>query len=148
LGEFLLFVFLSVGSVVVVAQVLREIPRFGKLPNSLLLAASHTLIVLLFLLAAPAYISWVRDNPPGGDLYGLYLIVPGFPIDLIATHLFGEAVFEWLLNFMEPFSASVICLILGPGLFGLVVGGLQWYVVGVCWDRWIGKRLSESPRST
>lgn len=48
--------------------------------------------------------------------------------------------FPWLLGYMEPFPASVLTIIVGPGLVGLLAGGAQWYAVGAVWD-WLGRRL-------
>jgi hypothetical protein len=121
--------------VVLLALGLHLIPRYRNRSSGALLAASHTLIVLLFLLLAPLCIA-AEWGSPYGDIYGPYLLVPGIHIYHPAGLLFGEVVFPWLLGYMKSFPASVICVVVGPGLIALFVGGLQWYILGAIWDRW------------
>jgi hypothetical protein len=37
-----------------------------------------------------------------------------------------------------------MCVIVGPGLVGVAAGGLQWWVVGMAWDRLVGCDPAES----
>jgi hypothetical protein len=96
------------------------------------------------MLGAPLY-SAANDGSPYGDVYVPYLLVPGIHIYYPAHLLFGQVVFGWLLGSMRPFPASVLCVIIGPGLVGLLTGGLQWFVVGACWDRLAGGRGTNRP---
>jgi hypothetical protein len=127
------------GIVVLVARVLRLAPGVRSWRTGAVLAAAHTAVLLALMLAAPLYIA-AFDDSPYGDVYGPYLLAPGIHIYYPARLLFGPPVFGWLLGFMQPFPASVLCVIIGPGLVGLLAGGLQWFVVGACWDRLAGGR--------
>jgi hypothetical protein len=81
-------------------------------------------------------------------VYVPYLLVPGIHIYQPANALFGRAVFPWLLGRMESFPASVISVVVGPGLVGLFVGGVQWYLLGAAWERLAGKRTKTRPCAT
>jgi hypothetical protein len=78
-----------------VALLLQRFSRFGGLSTSRLLLVSHTLIVLLFLLASPLLHA---SDPMYDDVYGPYLFVPGVHIYHPASVLFGRTVFPWLLG--------------------------------------------------
>lgn len=83
--------------VVGLAQLLRNLPRLGRLRAGTLLASSHTLIVCVFLAVSPWYITAERAvDSPYGDVYLPYLLVPGVHIYQPASMLFGQAMFPWL----------------------------------------------------
>ena len=71
-----------------------------------------------------------------------YLLVPGAHIHHPASMWFGQVVFLRLLAHMESFPASVLCVVIGPGLVGLVAGGTQWYIIGAVWERLAGERAA------
>ena len=124
--------------VVVLAQFLRLSPRLARLPTGPLLAISHTLVVCGWLALCPLYIAAERAaDSPYGDVFVPYLLVPGAHISHAASAWFGRVPFPWLLGHMESFPASVICVVVGPGLVGLLSGGVQWYLLGAAWD-WLG----------
>lgn len=52
--------------------------------------------------------------------------------------------FPWLLEHMGSVPASILCVVVGPGLAGLLLGGLQWYILGVVWDRLFGSHAKPS----
>jgi hypothetical protein len=134
----LLIMIAGVGATLVVgfSQLLRLFPRLAVLPTGLLLAASHTLVICMWLALSPLYIAAVWGSPYG-DVFVPYLLVPGVHV---YWQWFAPKVFPWLLGRMESFHASGICVILLPGMVGLLVGGLQWYLLGAAWDR-LRKRL-------
>lgn len=138
----------SVGAMLVVglAQLLRLSRRLARVSTGLLLAASHTIIVCGWLALAPLYIAAERAaDSPYGDVFGPYLLVPGAHIYHPANVWFGQVAFPCLLGRMESFPASVICVVVGPGLVGLLVGGIQWYLLGAGWDRLVGRRAEAEP---
>ena len=108
--------------------------RTARWGTGLRLAAAHSLVIFGFLVVAPIYIYLTWDSPYG-DVYGPYLLVPGIHIYYPVNLLFGGPVFHWLLGHTESFPASVLCVIVGPGLGALVIGGVQWWLVGTLWDR-------------
>jgi hypothetical protein len=136
MGVFLLVIGLGAIIVVGVAHLLRQSSRLSRLSTGRLLLISHTLIVLFFLLVAPLMSA---SEPQYSDVYLPYLLVPGIHIYHPSNLLFGRVVFPRLLESMESYPASVLCIEIGPGLVGLLVGGLQWYILGFCWDRLAGK---------
>jgi hypothetical protein len=134
--------------VVVLAQFLRLSPRLARLPTGPLLAISHTLIVCGWLVLCPLYIAAERAaDSPYGDVFVPYLLVPGAHIYRPASEWFGRVAFPWLVGRMESFPASVICVVVGPWLVGLLVGGVQWYLLGAVWDRLVGRRGQKNGHS-
>jgi len=140
LAFLLVIAFFGAFLVVGLAQLIRQSPRFARLPTGLLLALSHTLIMCGWLALSPLYIAAERAiDSPYGDVFVPYLLVPGFHIYNPASVWFGRVAFPWLLGHMESFPASVICVVIGPGVVGAVAGGLQWYIVGVGWERLLSR---------
>lgn len=139
-----------VGAVMVIslAQLLRRSPRLARRPTGLLLAVSHTLIMCGWLVYSPFYIAAeLAVESPYGDMFVPYLMVPGVHIYYPASEWLARVIFPWLLRYLESFPASVICVIIVPGLVGLVVGSLQWYGIGVAWD-WLSGKRTEAERCT
>lgn len=124
--------------VVLVGELLGQLPRVRRWQTSYRLAAANALVVLGFMAVAPLYIQ-ANWGSPYGDVYGPYLLVPGIHITWPANMVFGGSVFHWLLRYMESFPASVICVIVGPGLVGVAAGAVQWWVLGTAWDRLVGR---------
>ena len=121
------------------ALVMQAFPRLTRRGTGLHLAATHTLLLLAAMAVAPLLIFVMWDSPYG-DVYLPYFVVPGLHINIPANRFFGGVAFPWLLGFMGSFPASILCLIVGPGLVGLLVGGVQWYLIGAAWDR-VGRLL-------
>jgi hypothetical protein len=130
----------TAAAVVFTALVIGAVPRAAGWGTGKRLAVAHTALVLAALAVAPLVIVAMRDSPYG-DLYLPYFVVPGLHIDYPAQLFFGTVVFPWLLGYMESFPASVLTVIVGPGLVGLLAGGAQWYAVGGAWD-WLGGRVA------
>lgn len=124
----------TLAAVLSAVWVLELAPRTARWGHGTRLAVTHTGLMLVAMGVAPLWIRAVWDSPYG-DVYLPYLGVPGLHIYHPANVFFGDTVFPWLLGFMEPFPASVLTVVVGPGLVGLLVGGGQWYLVGVAWDR-------------
>lgn len=118
----------------VVVGLLVVLPRVTRRGTGFVLATAHTIVMVVELAAAPLVIAGTRDSPYG-DVYPLYLLVPGLHIYHPSGIFFGNVVFPQLLGVMDSFPASVLCVVVGPGVVGMLVGGLQWYVLGVAWDR-------------
>jgi hypothetical protein len=77
--------------VVCLAQLIRQSPRFARLPIGLLLALIHTLIMCGWLALSPLYIAAGRaTDSPYGDVFVPYLLVPGFHIYNPASVWFGR----------------------------------------------------------
>jgi hypothetical protein len=130
------------GSIVLLGAALRQLPRIGHWRTAPRLAAAHTVAVLGLMALAPVYIRLTWGSPYG-DVYVPYLLAPGIHISYPADRLFDGPVFQWLLGYMESFPASVLCVIVGPGLVGVVAGGLQWFVLGAVWDRLVAKSAAK-----
>jgi hypothetical protein len=130
------FGMIATGAVMVlgVAQLLRLVPRLAGWRTGSLLAVGHGLIIFAWWAIFPL-IAWLDEGSPYGEFYAPYLLVPGVHIDWPAKLLFGQPVFNGLLEYMESFPASILCIVVGPGLVGMVAGGLQWYLLGAVWDR-------------
>jgi len=130
------------------AQLFRLSRRLARLSTSLRLVVSHTLIVCVWLALSPLYIAAERAaESPYGDVFVPYLLVPGVHIYYPVCVWFGQVAFPWLLGHMESFPASVVCVVVGPGVVGLVIGGLQWYLLGTVWECLAGKRERAEPLS-
>jgi hypothetical protein len=125
--------------VVLLAGLLRASPRVRCWPVGCQLAAAHSLVVLGILIFAPLYVVATWDSPYG-DVYVPYLLAPGFHIIYPVDRVFGEPVFHWLLKYLESFPASILSVIVVPGLVGLVVGGAQWWLLGTMWHYLFGSR--------
>src|SRR5438874_3186819 len=103
-------------------------PSFG-LAASLLL--SHTLLILLCIAIAPTGL--LIPDIPFDDLYLAYYLVPGTHIYFSIIQLVVEPLTPLAFRLMSPHTASIALIIFVPCLAGLLVGGLQWYLLGrVC----------------
>jgi hypothetical protein len=115
------------------ATVMAAFPRVTRRGTGFHLAAAHTVLMLGPMALAPLWVL-ADPDPMYGDLYPPFFVVPGLHIHFAACRLF-DPVFPWLLGFMEPFPASILCIVVGPGLVGMIAGGLQWFLIGAAWDR-------------
>jgi hypothetical protein len=133
--------------VVLLGQLLRQSPWVRRWPTGSRLAAAHALVVLGLMALAPLYIRAVWGYPYG-DVFVPYLLAPGIHITYPVDRVLGGPVFRWLLGHMDSFPASVLCVIVGPGLVGVAAGGLQWWAVGAVWDRLVRRGPAEPKRCT
>lgn len=81
---------------------------------------------------------------PFGDVYPPYLIVPGIHI-LWATAEMGRWCGLHLNGLFEPYTVSVISVVIVPGVAGIILGAVQWYVIGSVAD-YFGGRMSLNRR--
>lgn len=125
--------------VVLAGELLAPSPRVHRWRTGYRLATAHTLVVLGFMALSPLVI-WMVWGSPYGDLYVPYFFVPGTHIDHLANQVFKGPVSLWLRGHMASFPASVLCIIVGPGLIGILLGGFQWFLIGVVRDRLLAEQ--------
>ncbi len=108
--------------------------RVGKLVNwfwrlslPIKLVVIHTTIIFVAIALYPTGI--FIPKTPYDDVYIIYLLVPGIHIFMIGVTL-SQQLWPWLLTKMSHYTASVICIVFIPGIVGIIVGGLQWFVIG------------------
>lgn len=107
-------------------------------------ALAHTLIIIIALAISPLVIM-AQWGSPYGDIYWPFLFVPGVHIDYPIHRWLSGPLFHWLLGHAEPFLASVLTVIVVPGLIGLLVGGAQWWLIGSIWDSVSRRRNPHQP---
>jgi hypothetical protein len=120
-------------AVIGLARCLTIIPGARRWALKYRLLASHTGIVTALMAYSPISIraNW---GSPYGDVYGPFLLVPGFPVYYPAARL-SDPAFAPLLRHMESFPASVITVIVLPGLLSILLGGVIWFTAGIIWGR-------------
>jgi hypothetical protein len=126
------------GGVIWVALMLRAVHCFSRLSIGGALALSHSLIIVLFLAAAPLEIArqW---GSPYGDVYCPYLLVPGihmyFPgpwLSGILTAAIALSLCKLLVHkpFVGLFS-SVLALAIGSAATGTMYGAMAFSDVSI-----------------
>jgi hypothetical protein len=125
---------MPVAVMVPAVTVLSALPRFTRRGTGFLLAVAHTGLMLAAMAAAPL---WILSDPEPmyANVYAPYFLVPGPHIWVPSAQFFGATVAPWLDEFLAPRAVGVLCIVVGPGLVGLLVGGAQWYLIGAAWDR-------------
>jgi hypothetical protein len=108
-------------------RVKKLINLFRRLSLPIKLVVVHTFIILVAMALYPTDI-FIPDAPYD-DIYTIYVFVPGIHIYMIGVKL-SHQLFPWLLTKMSHYSASVLCIVFIPGVIGIIVGGLQWFVIG------------------
>lgn len=131
------------------------------LPAAIALAISATCIILLrweqrslpirFAALHTALISGLTATYPTGlftlvpydDVFVAYVAVPGFHI-YVPSAMFAHSLWPWLQTVLPYRSASLTCIVFIPGTLGLILGGIQWYMIGrvVVWYRQRRERLA------
>lgn len=128
---------LLIGSLLVVAGavVIRRIFPMMSLPVALVL--SQAAIILSAIALAPTDI--FIPNIPFDDLYVAYFYVPG-PHIYVLAHLVSGAVWNFassgLLHALPYHLASIVAIVVLPGIVGLTIGTIQWFLIGLAWQRW------------
>ena len=120
-------------AVVGLARCLKLVPYIRRWPLKYRLFASHTGVIAALMAYSPVYIRSIWGSPYG-DVYGPFLLVPGFPVYYPSGRL-SDLAFVHLLRYLESFPASVITVIVLPGLLSILLGGAVWLTVGIAWDR-------------
>ena len=108
-------------------QIKKLIFSFRRLSLPVKLVVIHTLIISVAMALYPTDI-FIPDAPYD-DVYIIYMLVPGFHIYMIVVQL-SHQLFPWLLTKMSHYTASVLCIVFIPGVVGIIIGGLQWYIIG------------------
>jgi hypothetical protein len=91
------------------------------------LVISHSLTISMFMVLGLTGIS--IPSEPFDDICGLYFLVPGIHILFVG----GKIAVACSPTFFKMFSnheASMIGIVIIPGMTGLILGGLQWYLLG------------------
>lgn len=127
-------------AVLFAARALDVVPRAANWGSGKRLAVAHTGLLVAAMALAPL---WILSDPEPmyADVYLPYFLVPGPHIWVPSARFFGATVAQWLGEFLAPRAVGVLCIVVGPGLVGLLVGGAQWYLIGAAWDR-VGRRSS------
>jgi hypothetical protein len=121
---FVLTLFAVTGAVIwVLARLLRW--RWQHLSFPLSLALSHTILLVICVALAPTGIFFAE--PPFDDVYFGYFLYPGIHI-----YLLSGPVVEVLNPFLYGLDwwGAVLAGLVVPGLIGIIVGGIQWYLIG------------------
>lgn len=133
IGDFLIVLMIGAAQVVVIwlaSLVRRYVLRTVSLAGAL--AISHAAIVLGCMALYPTDIFC----PPGpyDDVYYSYMFVPGLHIAWLGENV-AFAFWPKLQTMMSFHAASLLCIVVIPGFVCLVLGTLQWYLIGLLW-RW------------
>lgn len=91
------------------------------------LVTIHSAIILLAILLYPTEIFFL--DKPFDDLYPIYFFVPGIHICWLGGQV-SRIVQAFLFSIYSPHTASILGIVIIPGFVGLVVGGVQWYLIG------------------
>jgi hypothetical protein len=133
--EFIVFAALAViGAIPVIffGQVLRRwVLRRVSLAASL--AVSHAVIVAVSIAFYPIPIFWGK-SPEFDDVYWIFLFVPGMHIYQLGRYI-AYAIAHSLEAIMSFHLASLFVLVIIPGIVCLLIGTLQWYLLGRLWQR-------------
>jgi hypothetical protein len=73
-----------------------------------------------------------------GDVFPPYLLVPGAFIYAVTDVLILGPLSNPLFSRLPYQSANILLLVVIPGLAGIILGGLQWYLLGRIWIAWSG----------
>src|SRR5262249_43723874 len=130
--------------ILIVAFALRLCFRLGQWPFRYLFLFAYTISQLLAAGVGLPNIIFGGDGTYG-DVYVPYCFVPGIHIYWFAAQL-AKYGFHPLLTNCTPFWASIIVVVIIPGLFGGTAGGIQWYLIGSAVDRWSGLHSGEEMR--
>jgi len=97
------------------------------------LAISCAAIVTVSTALYPTPIFWA--NAHGfDDVYWIFILVPGVHIYQLGR-LIGFAVAPSLEPVTSFHTASIFALVIIPGVIGVLLGSLQWYLIGRLWQK-------------
>jgi hypothetical protein len=105
------------------------------------LAVSHAIITAIDIALYLTPIFW--SNIHGfDDIYWIFMFIPGVHIYQLGR-LIAYSIAPHLDATMSYHSASIMILVIIPGIICLLLGTLQWYLIGrVCQWLWHGIRAS------
>ena len=72
---------------------------------------------------------------PYDDVYVPFLFYPGGMVWSFCGRFIAEPLTGRLFELYSPHQASMIGLLLIPGLFALIAGGIMWFIFGRILDR-------------
>jgi hypothetical protein len=88
---------------------------------------SHTALLSVCVALYPTGIFF--SDIPFDDIYSAYFLLPGFHIMILGQKL-SDVLSPFLFSHLSSRWASITGIVFIPGVIGLVLGGLQWYVIG------------------
>jgi hypothetical protein len=96
----------------------------------------HSVVIFALMLSGPVLRN--HGDPQFDGVYVWYLLVPGPHIYSVAQSVgLDLAPFTWRLPWPASCYAPVVWI---PGLVGLLLGGMQWCLVGWAVSAWRGMR--------
>jgi hypothetical protein len=113
--------------------VLFHFQAFERRPAALVLPFIHVLILGGFMCCWPVYARGL-DLAMFGDVYLPYLIVPGIHIYGPADYI-AKGLYPLCKSLFGNYYASVLVVVVIPGIAGLLLGSCQWLLIGAVVDR-------------
>jgi hypothetical protein len=92
---------------------------------------AHTAVLAGVAFAAVSW-GWLTLPPFFDDVFVPYLIISG-PLAFFPSCVIGARSFQILLHVMTPAQASIMAIIIVPGVSNALIGGFQWYFIA----RWL-----------
>lgn len=142
LGLVMFVVCAVIGAIAVVyfAHLLRKF-LFHRMSFAVSLAVSNAVIVTVSIALYPIFVGGI----PFDDLDLSYYFVPGIHIYLLGAYL-AQAVEPSRFTLMSPHQASVVGVVIIPGIVYLLLGSSQWYLIGRL-SQWLSpNRLKPIPK--
>lgn len=102
--------------------------QFGKLTLAAKLLIIHSAVILVVIGMYPTGI--FTPDFPFDDIYLIYFFVPGIHIYWLGGQLVAMLK-PFLLSIYSRHMASIVGVVLIPGVVGLILGGVQWYLIGI-----------------
>jgi hypothetical protein len=128
---------LLIGPLLVVAgaAIVRRIVPMMSLPTALVLSQAAIILSAMALAPTDLFI----PNIPFDDLYVAYFYVPGPHIYMLALLISGAVLkltSSGVLHTLPYHLASIVAIVVLPGIVGLIIGTFQWFLLGLAWQRW------------
>jgi len=119
----------SIGATAVIAGALLLL-RFEPLRRvsfPWLLVIVHSAILMVCMALYPTEV--FSPDIPFDDVYTAYYFVPGPCIYLLGFRV-AHLLWPWIQTVLSYHTGSIVCMVLIPGVVGLLGGAAQWYVIG------------------
>ena len=124
--------FVGAGLVIAGALLIRRYFSSESRLRPLYFVISHSLIISTFVALAPTGIFY--PSAPFDDIYPLYFLVPGIHLFWLGEQISG-ACSQALFKMFSNHEASIIGIVIIPGVTGLILGGFQWYLLGCLYQK-------------
>jgi hypothetical protein len=124
--------FVGAGLVTGGALLIRRFVLQASRMHAVHFVTSHSLIILTLMA-----LGWEGFLIPPGfydDVCWPYLFVPGFHLYWIGGQI-AQTFSPSLFKMFSSHEASMIGIVIIPGLTGLILGGLQWYILGYLFQK-------------